>query len=187
MQACHEFETDGKKEKILHRDIKPGNIFLDKNFNVKLGDFGLSKTLNPDIVYTSTNVGTPYYMAPEQVSSSKYDDKVDIWSLGIVIYQMCTLSVPFKGGNYFDLAQKIATETIKPLPKIYSERLKNVVKALLHKDPKKRPTAKDLCDYSEIKYIEWECTLKDRERALKTEKENFYAKIGKKITYNYNL
>lgn len=144
LKACHEFETDGKNLKILHRDIKPGNIFLDKNFNVKLGDFGLSKTLNPDFIYASTNVGTPYYMAPEQVSSSKYDDKIDIWSLGIVIYQMCTLSVPFKGTNYLDLAQRIATENIKPLPKIYSDRLKNVVKALLNKDPKKRPTASEL-------------------------------------------
>jgi serine/threonine protein kinase len=58
---CHK----RKEGKILHRDIKPGNLFLDSNSNVKLGDFGLSKIMGKESVYAETHVGTPYYMSPE--------------------------------------------------------------------------------------------------------------------------
>lgn len=61
LSACH----NRKEGKILHRDLKPGNIFLDSNRNVKLGDFGLSRVMNQDSVFAYTHVGTPYYMSPE--------------------------------------------------------------------------------------------------------------------------
>ena len=60
LSYCH-----NKKNKILHWDLKPGNAFLDKNQNVKLGDFGLSKMMGDKSVYAYTHVGTPYYMSPE--------------------------------------------------------------------------------------------------------------------------
>lgn len=60
LQCCHNRES-----KILHRDIKPGNIFFDRNHNVKLGDFGLSKEMSSNSVYAETYVGTPYYQSPE--------------------------------------------------------------------------------------------------------------------------
>ena len=61
LEACH----TRKEGKILHRDLKPGNIFLDEKNNVKLGDFGLSRVMNEDSVFAYTHVGTPYYMSPE--------------------------------------------------------------------------------------------------------------------------
>ena len=61
LQSCH----NRKEGKILHRDLKPGNIFLDDKNNVKLGDFGLSRVMNNDSVFAYTHVGTPYYMSPE--------------------------------------------------------------------------------------------------------------------------
>jgi len=76
--ALHEIHH----RKIMHRDLKPANIFLDGNNNVKLGDFGLSKKLSDNTNYAYTNVGTPYYMSPEQIEESKYSEKSDIWACG---------------------------------------------------------------------------------------------------------
>ena len=61
LKDCH-YNKEGK---ILHRDLKPGNVFLDGGNNVKLGDFGLSRILSQESMYAQTNVGTPYYMSPE--------------------------------------------------------------------------------------------------------------------------
>lgn len=63
---------------ILHRDLKPGNIFLDGAKNVKIGDFGLAKELASESKYAVTNVGTPFYMSPEQINEQKYNEKSDI-------------------------------------------------------------------------------------------------------------
>ena len=73
-------------KKILHRDIKPQNVFVDQNLNIKIGDFGISKILNATGDHCKTMVGTPYYMAPEICAEDKYTTKADIWSLGCVIY-----------------------------------------------------------------------------------------------------
>lgn len=78
LHECHRRKTG----KILHRDIKPGNLFLDSSNNIKLGDFGLSRIMGKESLYAYTNVGTPYYMSPEQISEQKYNEKSDIWSAG---------------------------------------------------------------------------------------------------------
>ena len=70
--------------------MKPSNLFI-KNKNVRIGDFGLSKILNTSVDYTSTNVGTPYYMSPEMINDEKYDEKSDIWSLGCILYELAAL------------------------------------------------------------------------------------------------
>ena len=160
LMTCH----NNPRNKIIHRDIKPGNIFLDKYDNVKLGDFGLSKLLDPDVRHATTNVGTPYYMSPEQVGTEdRYDEKADIWALGVVIYQMWAGQVPFKAKNYLELAQNISNVDCNPLPEQYSEELRiKVVEKLLNKDPKQRPSAIKLRSYSPI-----------REKLLSIKKKEF--------------
>ena len=80
------YECHTRKEgKVLHRDLKPSNVFLDSENNIKLGDFGLSKVLSNESVFTQSHVGTPYYMSPEQIEEVKYNEKGDIWSLGNLI------------------------------------------------------------------------------------------------------
>ena len=74
LYACH----TNKLGKILYRDIKPRNVFLDNDNNVKLWDFGLSLMLNKDMIFAYSNVGTPYYMSPEQVDENKFNKKSDI-------------------------------------------------------------------------------------------------------------
>jgi serine/threonine protein kinase len=82
-------------QKILHRDLKPGNIFLDSNSDVKVGDFGLARVMNHESQYAFTHVGTPYYQSPELIYDQKYNELSDIWSLGCIIYELCALRPPF--------------------------------------------------------------------------------------------
>ena len=91
----------------MHRDLKPGNIFLDANYNVKLGDFGLSRVMGTESVFAYTHVGTPYYMSPEQISDQKYNEKSDIWSLGCIIYEMRVGQTPFHGTVDYEVFNKI--------------------------------------------------------------------------------
>jgi len=74
-----------------HRDIKPANVFIDKYQLFKLGDFGLARILSSDTQLAKTNVGTPYYMAPEQVNELPYNEKCDIWSMGCLLFEMAAL------------------------------------------------------------------------------------------------
>ncbi len=90
--ALYECHRRKNKQIILHRDLKPSNIFLDEKQNAKLGDFGFAKALQSDAegisVYAKTYLGSPYYMSPEQCNGQEYNEKSDIWSLGIILYEM---------------------------------------------------------------------------------------------------
>lgn len=102
--------------KILHRDIKPGNIFLQKGGSIKLGDFGLSRQFSENSVQAMSHVGTPYQMSPEQVNQLRYDEKCDIWALGCLLHEMATLQPPFQAKNQVQLAQKIRSGKIENMP-----------------------------------------------------------------------
>jgi serine/threonine protein kinase len=143
------FECHRRKEgKILHRDLKPGNVFLDGKNNVKLGDFGLSRVMNQDSVYATTHVGTPYYMSPEQITDSKYNEKSDIWSAGCVVYELTALRPPFEATNHLALAMKIKSGKLERVPSKYSDELWRVIQWTLSIDQTKRPNVEDLLNVS---------------------------------------
>jgi len=79
--------------RIMHRDLKASNIFLTANNCVKIGDFGISKVLQGTLEAAMTVVGTPYYMSPEVCQNRPYTMKSDIWALGCILYELCTLEV----------------------------------------------------------------------------------------------
>lgn len=81
-------------QKIIHRDVKPANIFLTKQGIAKLGDLNVSKIVNK---FCQTQAGTPYYASPQIWKDQPYDKKSDIWSLGCTIYEMVNFSPPFVG------------------------------------------------------------------------------------------
>ena len=88
-------------QRILHRDLKTQNIFLasvpgDKDYCVKLGDFGISKVLNSTSECARTIIGTPYYLSPELCEDKPYNEKSDVWALGCILYEMCTLKHAFR-------------------------------------------------------------------------------------------
>ena len=137
--------------KILHRDIKSQNIFLMKNGQIKLGDFGIAKCLNQTIDKAKTYVGTPYYLSPEIINSQPYDFKSDIWSLGVLLYEMCALKMPFDASNLPQLYIKIINCNYPPLNNNYSDELKKLVKAMLNETSIKRPNIGEILNYPIIK------------------------------------
>ena len=132
------------QKKILHRDIKTKNIFIKNNLTVKIGDFGIAKILNSTSSYAHTFIGTPYYISPELCKDQPYNDKSDVWSLGCVLYELCTLNHPFEGGTQVEIYEKIMTQKFKAISPEYSQELKKMVDLLLEKDEKKRPKMKDI-------------------------------------------
>ena len=126
--------------KIVHRDLKSQNIFLTRMGMIKLGDFGISKILSHTQEFLCSFVGTWYYISPEIIQSRPYNFKTDIWSLGVLLYEMCALRLPFRGANQFILQKKIKEGKYSDLPKIYSSDMKQLVADLLQRDPHNRPS-----------------------------------------------
>lgn len=138
--------------RVIHRDIKTQNIFLTGNNTVKVGDFGISKVLETTCQNANTVVGTPYYMAPEACQSEPYTSKSDVWALGCILYELCTLKKPFEADNLLGLVFKIVTDEVPPLdPKLgYSQDVQNLINKLLQKDPKNRPSIAEILHMSYV-------------------------------------
>ena len=137
--------------KILHRDIKSQNIFLMKDGKVKLGDFGIAKCLDQTIDKAKTYVGTPYYLSPEIINSQPYGFQSDIWSLGVLLYEMCSLKMPFDASNLPQLYMKIINCNYQPLNNKYSDELKNLIRDMLNETSCKRPTISKILENPIIK------------------------------------
>ncbi|XP_078078445.1 serine/threonine-protein kinase Nek3 isoform X2 [Mustelus asterias] len=127
-------------KRVLHRDIKSKNIFLTKNGVVKLGDFGSAHLLNSPMAFAHTYVGTPYYVSPEIWENKPYNNKSDIWALGCVLYELCTLQHPFQSNSWKNLILKICKGSYTPIPSQYSYELQYVIKQMFKRNPKDRPS-----------------------------------------------
>lgn len=128
LQACVAV-ADAHSLGIVHRDLKPANLFCvrrsDGQFLIKVLDFGISKLLDVgqagdpagmSVTETSTVIGSPLYMSPEQMQSAKnVDARTDLWSLGVILFQLVTGAVPFLGESYGEVAIKIATQATPSL------------------------------------------------------------------------
>lgn len=125
------------KLNIIHRDIKPANIMITNNNEVKITDFGIAKILKTDDTTKSGTavIGTPLYMAPEQIIGDKVDARTDIYSLGIMLYEMVTGNPPFYQGN---IEYHHIHTPIPPLPENVQPVLKEIIEKALQKKPEDR-------------------------------------------------
>ncbi len=129
------------QEKIIHRDLKPGNILLTKNAEPKISDFGLAKMpVSSDLTREGSILGSPRYMSPEQAAGKDVDHRSDIYSLGIMLYEMVTGETPFNGDTSQILAQHLTQAP--PPPRQYSpdipRGLDDLTLKMLIKDPDSR-------------------------------------------------
>ncbi|CAN6651930.1 hypothetical protein TRVA0_025S01464 [Trichomonascus vanleenenianus] len=161
-----EIEAPNPSTIILHRDIKPDNVFLDGENCVKLGDFGLAKMLDQEHLLANTYVGTPYYMSPEVLMDQPYTPQSDIWSLGCVIYELCSLHPPFQAKSHLLLSQKIREGVYPAIPECYSSTLNKTISACINTNPHQRPTTATLLKLDVIKLCRKEREISDLHKSL---------------------
>ena len=132
------------EKKIIHRDLKSGNVFLMKSGLVKLGDFGIAKGFQNTMDKAKTMVGTPYYLSPEIIENKPYDAKSDIWSLGVLLYEMMTFKMPFNANSLPNLSLKIMRGNYAPPPSVYTRDLREIVSRCLMVNPSRRPRIQEI-------------------------------------------
>ena len=150
-RICEAIRYLHEEKHIVHRDIKIENILLDKHHNVKLVDFGLSKKMETCL---KTRCGSPIYSSPELIMSQDYNEKTDIWSLGVLLYYMIYERFPFKSDNIQILFQQITTSDVYfPKPEEInvnfdvSESLKDLILHMLDKNQVTRYSIRDVMSH----------------------------------------
>lgn len=140
-------------------------VFLGEDNSVKLGDFGLSKVLTSQ-QFASTYVGTPFYMSPEICAAETYTLKSDVWSLGCIIYELCTREPPFNAKSHYQLVQKIKEGKVAPLPNVYSNELSAVIRDCLRVNPDRRPDTATLLNLPVVRLMRKEREVVELSQAL---------------------
>eukprot|EP01060_Flectonema_neradi_P005084 TRINITY_DN13375_c0_g1_i1.p1 TRINITY_DN13375_c0_g1~~TRINITY_DN13375_c0_g1_i1.p1 ORF type:complete len:436 (+),score=49.61 TRINITY_DN13375_c0_g1_i1:28-1335(+) len=132
--------------RMLHRDLKTANIFLTTAGIIKLGDFGYSHVYQETVsnLIGETFCGTPCCIAPELWQNLKYSKQAEVWSLGIVLYELMSLKKPYTSPSMNDLMLKVMQGEVPPPPSHFSEELKALLYRLLQKDPQRRPSLSEI-------------------------------------------
>lgn len=154
---------------IIHRDIKPANIMISEIGTVTITDFGLAKLeWQNDLTKTSTVMGTPAYMSPEQASGKKVDFRTDIWSLGCVLYEMLSGRKPFLRENYQAVLFALLNESPVPLIEFRNDipkALEHLMQRCLQKNPEDRPSDMNQI-LMELKSIKADHSANDKQNTM---------------------
>lgn len=125
---------------VIHRDLKPANVFVSDELRVRIGDFGAAKLMGgPALTQEGWTVGTPLYMAPEQISTGPTDQRLDLYALGCILYHMLTGHPPYEGATVRELLMRHLSAPLPELRKEVPPALARVVRRALAKDPDDRP------------------------------------------------
>ena len=184
---------------IIHRDIKPQNVLISASGIIKICDFGFARAIDNKTMITSIK-GTPLYMAPELLKEYPYNKKADLWSLGVILYELYVGQPPFYTNNFQTLLHKIAKEEIR-YPDSMSPDFKDFLKGLLVKNPKDRwdwpkilshpflkenESEKKLHKEREENYHKWILRIKNDKIFNLFESESFLAKFANDIEVENN-
>ena len=184
---------------IIHRDIKPQNVLISASGIIKICDFGFARAIDNKTMITSIK-GTPLYMAPELLKEYPYNKKADLWSLGVILYELYVGQPPFYTNNFQTLLHKIAKEEIR-YPDSMSSEFKDFLKGLLVKNPKDRwdwpkilahpflketESEKKLHKEREENYHKWILRIKNDKIFNLFESESFLAKFANDIEVENN-
>lgn len=139
---------------VVHRDVKPENVFLDSRNRVKLGDLGSAVWLGEDSALNGI-VGTPYYVAPEVVMGREYNEKVDVWSAGVVLYTLLAGIPPFYGETAAEVFEAVARANLRFPTRIFrnvSPAAKDLLRKMICRDVHKRFSAEQALSKSLFKF-----------------------------------
>ncbi|MBN1298174.1 MAG: Stk1 family PASTA domain-containing Ser/Thr kinase [Actinobacteria bacterium] len=158
IQICNALEI-AHNNNLIHRDIKPQNVLIDDKGDLKVTDFGIAKYTTIDTTRTINILGTAHYISPEQAQGKSLDNRTDIYSLGILMYEMLVSDVPFRGGSSIDISIRHINERPQPPSEIVKEIpvfLEYIVMKCIEKNPDNRyqdirDLKKDLKSYIENK------------------------------------
>lgn len=181
IEYLHEFN-------IIHRDLKPANILLNDNSSILLADFGISKIIENKIS-SYTMIGTPYYISPEMYNDVNYNKKIDIWSLGCVLYELVTLTVPFRANDINALKKKVIYGNYyNKIPLEYSNDISFMINYLLDKNCNTRPSINQILSNRIFKKYEHLCNLTNNNNFNSSINENLHSKYTlPKIPSKWNL
>ena len=136
---CHE-------KGIVHRDIKLENVLIDNKMNVKLTDFGLCAIKETQFDTFKTHLGTIRYSAPELIKGQGYNDSVDVWGIGVILFMLLTGDYPFNGSTKSSIFKRITNKRIHYSRYNFDKKEISLLRKLLQKDPEKRIEIEDILD-----------------------------------------
>lgn len=140
-QVC-EGLSEAHRLGVVHRDLKPSNIMIDEEGNARIMDFGIARSLKAKkMTGKGMMIGTPEYMSPEQVEGKKTDQRSDIYSMGVILYEMSTGKVPFEGDTSISIALKHKTEEPRD-PREFNEQIPEELSAVILKCMEKAPESR---------------------------------------------
>jgi len=145
--------------RIIHRDMKPQNVLIGSNGRIKLCDFGFARAMSSNTIVLTSIKGTPLYMSPELVKELPYDGSSDLWSLGVILYELYVGQPPFYTNSIYSLINHIVKDPVK-YPVDISREFKSFLQGLLQKNPAKRLNWPNLLDHPFVKE-----TSEDRDKA----------------------
>ncbi|XP_019174792.1 PREDICTED: RGS domain-containing serine/threonine-protein kinase A [Ipomoea nil] len=143
---------------LVHRDLKSSNLLVDKNWTVKVGDFGLSRVKHETYLTTKTGKGTPQWMAPEVLRNEPSDEKADVYSFGVILWEIATEKIPWENLNTMQVIGAVGFMNQRlDIPKDVDPQWASIIGSCWHSEPQCRPSFQELMD--KFKDLQRQCAI----------------------------